>query len=52
MKNNGSTKIATKQAMTKNLFHCCTTLVWGFITPGIYGCIKEENLFAQPLASP
>lgn len=51
-KNKGSTKIETRQEMTKNLFHFCITLAWGLITPGIYEYTKEQNLFAHPLASP
>jgi hypothetical protein len=50
-KNNGSMKIANKQEMTKNLFHCWTILACGFMTGGIHGCKKEINLLVQLLAS-
>lgn len=51
-KNNGSTKTATMQDMTKNLFHPRTILASGFTTPRTYGCRKEQVLLNHPLASP
>jgi len=51
-KNKGSTEIATKQQIAKNLFHCCTSLLCGFITLGTCGIKTAKNLLAQSFASP
>lgn len=48
-KKRGSTNTARRQEIRKNLFHCCTLLVWGFMTPGKFAkpqaYASENNLF-------
>lgn len=50
-KNRGSIKMATRHDITKNLFHCWTTLVCGFII-GKYDKTFAIDFFAHPSTSP